>query len=46
MLKARGEFDGRIFGPAERAALLTFVETLAHRASIVSRFLRGLWYGG
>jgi len=39
-------FDGRVFGPTERAALLTFVEAQAHRMTIASRFLRGLWYGG
>ena len=39
-------FDGRVFGPTKRRALLSFVETHAHRASIVGRFLRGLWYGG
>ena len=39
-------FDGRVFGPAERTALLTFVEAQAHRLTIASRFLRGLWYSG
>lgn len=39
-------FDGRVFGPAERTALFTFVEAQAHRLAIASRFLRGLWYGG
>jgi len=39
-------FDGRVFGPAERTALLAFVEAQTHRITIDSRFLRGLWYGG
>jgi hypothetical protein len=38
--------DGRWFGAVERAALLCFVESQAHRWTIASRFLRGLWYGG
>lgn len=38
--------DGRWFGPAERTALLGFVEVQAHRWAIASRFLRGLWYDG
>jgi Amidohydrolase family len=38
--------DGRWFGPAERMALLQFVEVQAHRWTVASRFLRGLWYGG
>ncbi len=37
--------DGRWFSAAERAVLLRFVETQAHRSMIASRFLRGLWYG-
>lgn len=38
--------DGRWYGTVERAALLRYVETQAHRWTIVSRFLRGLWYAG
>ncbi len=37
--------DGRWFGATERQALLRFVEKQAHRVTIASRFLRGLWYG-
>lgn len=38
--------DGRLYGQPERASALRFVEGQAHRASVICRFLRGIWFEG
>lgn len=35
--------DGRVYGPAEREALLGFVERNARDPAVLARFLRGIW---